>query len=115
MKKFKNKKVSLEKNIKVIEQDLRDEYSVDGVSMTIMNCLKGKVSPDLLELLMQMLLGFNEDMQLEMADNLLDFAYGHVVHTTGCLSADAVLKSCYSWIAAEKGFILKEKQLTPIY
>ena len=34
---------------------------------------------------------------------LLDFAHGHVVHTTGCCSADAVLLSCYKWIVEEQG------------
>ena len=100
------KKVSLEKTIKVIEQDLRDGYSIDGTSKIIMDCLEDKVSPDLLELLKQMLLGFNDDMQLEIADNLLDFANGHVVHTTGCPSADAVLEACYMWIAEDQSIEL---------
>lgn len=102
----KKKTVSLEKRFKVIEQDLRDGFSIESVSMRVMDCLEDKVSPDLLELLKQMLLGFNDDMQLEMADDLLDFAHGHVVHTTGCLSADAVLEACYGWIAAEHGINL---------
>ena len=57
-------------------------------------------------IIMEMMLGFSKDMQLEIADNLLDFAHGHVVHTTGCWSADAVLKTCYGWIAEEQGFKL---------
>ncbi len=106
MAKRKIKIESIETSIKVIEQDLRDGYSIDGTSKIIMDCLEDKVSPDLLELLKQMLLGFNDDMQLEIADNLLDFAHGHVVHTTGCPSADAVLEACYKWIAEEKGFTI---------
>ncbi len=106
MAKRKIKIESIETSIKVIEQDLRDGYSIDGTSKIIMDCLEDKVSPDLLELLKQMLLGFNDDMQLEIADNLLDFAHGHVVHTTGCPSADAVLAACYKWIAEEKGFTI---------
>ena len=69
-----------------------------------MECVEDKVSPKLLDVLNAMLLGFNDDMQLEIADDLLDFAYGQVVHTTGCPSADAVLNACYTWIAEEKGF-----------
>ena len=53
-----------------------------------------------------MMLGFSKEMQQEIADGLLDFAYENVVHTTGCWSADAVLKSCYEWIAEEQGFKL---------
>ena len=100
------KKVSLEKSLRVFEQDLTYQFSVDGIAQYVMECLEDKVSPALLDTLNAMLLGFNDDMQLEIADNLLDFAHGHVVHTTGCWSADAVLKSCYEWIAEEQGFRL---------
>ena len=100
------KKVSLEKSLRVFEQDLTYQFSVDGIAQDVMECLEDKVSPALLDTLNAMLLGFNDDMQLEIADNLLDFAHGHVVHTTGCWSADAVLKSCYEWIAEEQGFRL---------
>ena len=68
--------------------------------------VKVKVSAELQVINMEMMLGFSKEMQLEIADNLLDFAHGHVVHTTGCWSADAVLKSCYEWIAEEQGFRL---------
>ena len=98
------KKVSLEKNLKVYEQDLTYQFGVDGTAQYVMECLEDKVSPKLLDVLNAMLLGFNDDMQLEIADDLLDFAYGQVVHTTGCPSADAVLNACYTWIAEEKGF-----------
>ena len=98
------KTVSLEKTLKVYEQDLTTQFSVDGTAQYVMECLEDKVSPKLLDVLNAMLLGFNDDMQLEIADDLLDFAYGQVVHTTGCPSADAVLNACYTWIAEEKGF-----------
>ena len=98
------KTVSLEKNLKVYEQDLTPQFGVDGTAQYVMECLEDKVSPKLLDVLNAMLLGFNDDMQLEIADDLLDFAYGQVVHTTGCPSADAVLNACYTWIAEEKGF-----------
>lgn len=98
------KTVSLEKNLKVYEQDLTYQFGVDGTAQYVMECLEDKVSPKLLDVLNAMLLGFNDDMQLEIADDLLDFAYGQVVHTTGCPSADAVLNACYTWIAEEKGF-----------
>ena len=104
MAKKKIKTVSLEKTTKVIEQDLTYQFCVDGIAQDVMECLEDKVSPELLEVLNAMLLGFNDDMQLEIADDLLDFAYGQVVHTTGCPSADAVLNACYTWIAEEKGF-----------
>lgn len=98
------KTVSLEKTLKVYEQDLTYQFGVDGTAQYVMECLEEKVSPKLLDVLNAMLLGFNDDMQLEIADDLLGFAYGQVVHTTGCPSADAVLNACYTWIAEEKGF-----------
>ena len=98
------KTVSLEKTLKVYEQDLTYQFGVDSTAQYVMECLEYKVSPELLDILNAMLLGFNDDMQLEIADDLLDFAYGQVVHTTGCPSADAVLNACYTWIAEEKGF-----------
>lgn len=104
MAKKKIKTVSLEKTLKVYEQDLTYQFGVDGIAQYVMECLEDKVSPKLLDVLNAMLLGFNDDMQLEIADDLLDFAYGQVVHTTGCPSADAVLNACYTWIAEEKGF-----------
>ncbi len=98
------KTVSLEKTLKVYEQDLTYQFGVDSTAQYVMECLEDKVSPKLLDVLNAMLLGFNDDMQMEIADDLLDFAYGQVVHTTGCPSADAVLNACYTWIAEEKGF-----------
>ena len=90
--------------VKVIEQDLTDDYGIDVTAWQVLMCLEDKVSPELMELLGEMLLAFDGEMQLEMADDLLDFACGHVIHTTGCPSADVVLKACYSWIAEEQGF-----------
>ena len=87
----------------VVEQDLSGEQSVDSVAMSVMECLEVRVSEELYDLLKEMLLGFNENMQLEIADALMDFVYGHMIHTTGCLAADAVLDACYLWIAEEKG------------
>ena len=107
MKREKIKFESLETVFKVIEQDLRSEYPVDGVANDVLECLEDKVSPGLLELLKEVLLGFSDEMQLEIADNLLDFACGHVIHTTGCPSADCVLMACYMWIAEEQGITIK--------
>ena len=92
--------------VKVIEQDLRSEQEMETVAESLIELLDGKVSAELQVIIMEMMLGFSKEMQLEIADNLLDFAHGHVVHTTGCWSADAVLKTCYEWIAEEHGLKL---------
>ena len=66
-----------------------------------------KTAGELYGMLMQQLLGFHGDMQLEMAENLVVFACEHIAHTTGCDSVDMVLDVCYSWIAAEQGILKK--------
>lgn len=90
----------------MIEQDLRSEQGMETVAESLIELLDGKVSAELQVIIMEMMLGFSKEMQLEIADDLLDFTYRNVVHTTGCWSADAVLKTCYEWIAQEQGFKL---------
>lgn len=109
MAKKKNKTVSLETEVKVIKQDLRSEQEMDDEAESWVRFLGSKISADLREIIMEMMLGFTKKMQMEMADDLLEFAYGHVVHTTGCFSADAILLSCYKLIAEEQGFSFKIK------
>ena len=92
--------------VKVIEQNLRSEQEIGDEVESLVRLLGSKVSAELQVIIMEMMLGFSKEMQLEIADNLLDFAHGHVVHTTGCWSADAVLKTCYEWIAEEQGLKL---------
>lgn len=98
----------LTEEVEVIEQDLSYEYSIEGVAMSIMEIIEKKVSPELFYMMKDMLLGFDDAMQLEMADDLLDFAHGHVIHTTGCPSADYVLDMCYAYIADEHGILDEE-------
>ena len=45
------------------------------------------------------------DMQLEMAENLVVFAYQHIANSTGCPSVDFILDVCYTWIATEQGIL----------
>lgn len=94
--------------VEYIEQDLNDECGVDSVAFQVLECIEGRVSSALWDLIYNLLLGFSPEMQLEIADDLLDFVCMHKVHTTGCLSVDAVLKSCYMWIAEEQGFSKEE-------
>ncbi len=86
---------------KVITQDLSNEFGIDERAARIMRLVEGEVSEDLLDMLLGELQGFCGQMQIEMAEDLLDFALAHVVHTTGCPSVDYVLDYCYSHIAME--------------
>lgn len=107
-KAMKKRNQTRNRNMSLYEQDLRGVQPTDSVAESVMECLEDKVSPELLDLLNEMLLGFNEDMQLEIADDLLDFAHEHVIHKTGCLSVDSVLGACYCWIAEEHGIDQEE-------
>ena len=91
----------------VIIRDLSNEYGLDERAARIMQLVEGEVSEELLEMLMDKLQGFCGQMQIEMAEDLLDFALAHVVHTTGCPSVDYVLDYCYSYIAMEHDIMLE--------
>ena len=92
---------------KVITQDLSNEFGIDERAARIMRLVEGEVSEDLLYMLLGELQGFCGQMQIEMAEDLLDFALAHVVHTTGCPSVDYVLDYCYSHIAMEHDIMLE--------
>ena len=94
--------------IRVVHEDFRDALSIDPYVENLMGGVEGKVSPKLLDLLNEMLLGFCDDMQAAMANGLLTFANSHIIHKTSCLSVDSVLGACYSWIAEEHGIDQEE-------
>ena len=98
--------------VEYIEEDLKDNCGVNSVACEVMDCLEDKVSSELWNLILNLMLGFNDEMQLEIADDLLDFVCDQKVHTTGCMSVDAVLKTCYKWIAEEQGFDREEIEKT---
>ena len=84
-------------------QDLQPDYGLTSEVEEIMNRVGKEVSPLLHQMLIEQLLGFHEDMQIEMAENLEEFVSLHEVHFTGCADVDYVLAQCYGWIAAELG------------
>ena len=96
---------SLAADSRVIDRDLKSEYNFDSTALMVLGNLEDRVSIELYDMIRDMLLGFEESMQLEIADNLLDFAVMHVIHTTGCPSADYILEACYRWIAEEQGIL----------
>ena len=96
---------SLAADSRVIDLDLKNEYNFDSTALMVLGNLEDRVSIQLYDMIRDMLLGFEEGMQLEIADNLLDFTVKHVIHTTGCPSADYILEACYRWIAEEQGIL----------
>jgi hypothetical protein len=69
--------------------------------------LQGVVSMELYGILSYHVRGFDEEMQITMAENLVDFAKQHVAYTTGVSSADLVLDICYKMMAMEMGLLKK--------
>ena len=86
---------------KILDDDILPEYENETVATEVMECLRKKVSPHLMDMINMVLIGFADMTQYEMAHNLLDFVSWRMVRTTGCPSADAALESCYRWIAAD--------------
>ena len=91
------------RRVRLIEQDLCEDQSMNMGAEYTMKRLKNKLSSELVDMLVMQLLGFNEVIQEEIADNLDMYVRNHEVHTTGCPSVDYVLDVCYMWIAAELG------------
>ncbi len=91
------------RRVRLIEQDLCEDQSMNMGAEYTMKRLKNKLSSELVEMLVMQLLGFNEVIQEEIADYIEMYVRNHEVHTTGCPSVDYVLDVCYMWIAAELG------------
>jgi hypothetical protein len=91
----------------VIIRDLSNEYGLDERAARIMQQVEDLVSENLLNNLIDCLLSFCDQMQVELAEDILDFALAHVVHTTGCKSADYILDYCYTCIALEHDIMVE--------
>jgi hypothetical protein len=94
--------------VEYVEMDYSSEYGVDSTALIVLESLEDKVSDELWHFLYRIMLGFNADMQLEIADDLLNFVCHQMIQTTGCFSADAALITCYRLIAEEKGYTDEE-------
>lgn len=77
------------------------QFDVDDDVDGMMEMIRNRVSEPVYELLMQMLLPFSKGVQLDMAENLLDFLNDKHQRKTGCTSADEALKCCYYWLMEE--------------
>ena len=95
------------KGVKVVHENLLPEHQLTRVAEREMTALHDKVSMELYGILTYHVRGFDEDMQLTMAENLVDFAKQHVAYTTGVASADLVLDICYKMMAMEMGLLKK--------
>ena len=95
------------KGVKMVHQDLLCKHPLDPVAEHILLGIESKISDALLGHFMLLLRGFDEEMQIEMADDLSDFAREHTLHTTGVIAADIILDFCYKLIAFEHDIVKK--------
>ena len=95
------------RGVRLVHQDLLTEHPLDPVAERILDCMRGRISPALQGHFMQLLRSFDEDMQIEMADDLNDFSQDHTAHTTGVVSADIILDLGYKLIAFEHNIMKK--------
>ena len=86
---------------KVFAQDMRQECRIDCTARTVMEIVEEHVSPKLYEDMMDYLLGFDGDMQLVIADNLLDAVCYGWEHYIGIRHIDTKMKSFYLLIEEE--------------
>ena len=94
--------------VRLVAEDYTMDQSVNKSAEYLMKRLERHLSPELVNMLIEQMLGFNEWMQQEMAYDMDLFVREHEVRTTGCPSVDYVLDVCYMWIAAEKGELKRE-------
>ena len=98
------------KGVRMIHANLIADHQIDRVAEQVMTGLEDKVSPVLYGTLIMLVRGFDEDMQLEIADDFVDFAKYHVAHTTGVMSADIILDLGYMMIAEEHDILKKSER-----
>lgn len=98
------------KGVKVFHQNLLSEHQVDPIAEKVMEELEVEVSPILYGMLIRSIRGFDEAMQLEMAECLVNFAMTHRAWTTGVDAADFVLDVCYLMIADDHDILKKNER-----
>ena len=59
-------------NGKEFYNDLRDQNPIDSVAQTVLENVKTRITDDLYNDIVESLRGFTEEIQLEIADDILD-------------------------------------------
>ena len=86
---------------KIFKRDMRHECSIDVTAKSVMECIEGRVSEKLYQDMMAFLFGFTENMQLEIADNLLDAVCHGWKHYINIPHIDNKMKGFYLLIEEE--------------
>lgn len=89
----------------VFFNDLTGLFKVYGPARILLTNVKRRVSKDLYSRICNFLIGLDNDMQLELADYMLDEVMSGHEHYTGIEHIDENLKSIYLRIDKELGRI----------
>lgn len=76
-------------------------YDVDGTAAKVMRYVKHRISSELYEYLLQILMPYTSRVQQDMAENILDYVNDVPVQDIGYQSADEALAYCYRLIDEE--------------
>ena len=85
-------------NGKEFDNDLRDQNPIDSVAQTVLENVKTRITDDLFNDIIESLRGFTEEVQLEIADDVLDYVCNKWVHKTNLKSVDTLLFGMYARI-----------------
>lgn len=94
-------KAELKRENKVFNRNMRPECRIDVTARSVMECIEGRVSDKLYQDMKDYLLGFTDDMQLEIADNLLDAVCHGWQHYINITHIDNQMKCFYLLIEEE--------------
>ncbi|MGM9717730.1 MAG: hypothetical protein ACI3YQ_05645 [Prevotella sp.] len=96
LKKLQSGELEVEKGRK-IKHDLKEDYPVVGTARMIFDyAIKGRITDKLYNDLYDLLRGFNEDVQLEMAEAIIDFISDRWTYTTNLKAVDILLPGIYA-------------------
>ena len=75
-------------NGKEFYNDLRDQNPIDSVARTVLECVETRITDDLYNDIVESLRGFTDEIQLEIADGVLDYVCHKRVHQTNLGSVE---------------------------
>ena len=85
-------------NGKEFYHDLKDQNPIDSVARTVLENVETRITDDLYKDILESLRGFTDDIQLEIADDVLDYVCHKWVHKTNLKSVDTLLFGMYARI-----------------
>ena len=99
---------------KIFRRDFRAQSPIFCVAESVLENVEERVSKELYDNMKDYLLGFTDDMQLEIADDLLDAVCHGWEHYTGIRHIDEKLNSFYQLIDEEVGGQYIEDNTNPL-